>query len=165
MYEQGWLTAEELKEAWKKSVPFNKGKFRTQEVALVSLVRGQLDKPEILEALNMDSIHELNHAGLKIFTTLDYNLQNKAQLDMRMNLSRLEEILTGFNVEQPSKFKPQRSLEEKQFYYGKITKIIKGKTLKYILTSVCLKVLFQQKRSKKQPGFTLFRPIRVTNTT
>ena len=128
MYEQGWLTAEELKEAWKKSVPFNKGKFRTQEVALVSLVRGQFDKPEILEALNMDSIHELNHAGLKIFTTLDYNLQNKAQLDMRMNLSRLEEILTGFNVEQPSKFKPQRSLEEKQFYYGKITKIIKGKT-------------------------------------
>ena len=50
MYEQGWLTAEKLKEAWKKSVPFNKGKFRTQEVALVSLVRGQLDKPEILEA-------------------------------------------------------------------------------------------------------------------
>ena len=43
----------------------------------------------------MDSIHELNHAGLKIFTTLDYNLQNKAQLDMRMNLSKVRGNING----------------------------------------------------------------------
>ena len=85
----------------------------------------------------------------------DYNLQNKAQLDMRMNLSRLEEI-TGFNVEQPSKFKPQRSLEEKQFYYGKITKIIKGKTPEIYLDFGLPKGVISTKAIEKQPGFTPF---------
>ena len=66
MYEQGWISQVELKEAWDKPVPFNRGKFRTREVALVSLIKGQLDKPEVLEALGMDSIQELNHDVLKI---------------------------------------------------------------------------------------------------
>jgi membrane peptidoglycan carboxypeptidase len=127
MYEQGWITKDELKDAWKRKVPFNKGKFRTKEVALVSLIRSQLDKPEILEALNMESLQELNHAGLKIFTTIDAKLQKQAQLMMRRNLSRLESILQGFKIEDEEKFRPLRSLETNQFYYGKVEKVKKGK--------------------------------------
>ena len=48
MYEQGWISEEELKDAWDRKVPFKKGEFRTKEVALVSLIRGQLNKKEIL---------------------------------------------------------------------------------------------------------------------
>ena len=44
MYEQGWIDREELEKAWEETVPFNRGKFRTREVALVSLVRGQMNK-------------------------------------------------------------------------------------------------------------------------
>ncbi|SME96974.1 transglycosylase domain-containing protein [Pseudobacteriovorax antillogorgiicola] len=127
MYEQGWISEAELKDAWDQPVPFNRGKFRTREVALVSLVRGQLDKKEILDALGMDSIQELNHAGLRIYTTIDKKMQDVAQLAMRRNLSRLETILQGYRVEDPELFKPLRSLEVNQFYYAKVDKIVKGK--------------------------------------
>ena len=133
MYEQGWISEQELKDAWDKPVPFNRGKFRTREVALVSLIKGQLDKPEVLEALGMDSIQELNHAGLKIYTTIDEKMQDVAQLAMRRNLSRLETILQGFSLEDPELFKPLRSLEVNQFYYGKVEKVIKGKKPKIIV--------------------------------
>ena len=125
MYQQGWITKEELKGAWNTRVPFRKGKFRTSEVALVSLVRNQLNRKEILEALQLDSLRELDHAGLKIYTTLDAKLQEKAQLMMRRNLSRLETILKGFSTEKPDKFRPLRSLEVNQFYYGKV-KALRG---------------------------------------
>lgn len=132
MYEQGWINKEELEVAWDEPVPFRKGKFRTREVALVSLIKGQLNKKEILEALNMDSIRELDHAGLKIYTTLDIDLQNSAQLAMRRNLSRLETILEGYSPEPKEKFRPLRSLEVGQFYYGKISKIVTRKKKTYI---------------------------------
>lgn len=128
MYEQGWIKEDEFNVAFKEKVPFNQGKFRTQEVALVSLIRGQLDKKEILEALDMESIAELNHAGLKVFTTIDQKLQDTAQLQMRRNLSRLEMILEDYKVEDKKHYRPLRELEVNQFYYGKVDKVIKGKT-------------------------------------
>ena len=127
MYEQGWISEEELKVGWETTVPFSKGKFTSKEVALVQLIKGQLDKKEILEALELDSIKDLNHAGLKIFTTIDAELQKQGQLAMRRNLSRLEYIIEDFKVEDPKRFKTLRSLEENQFAFGKVAKIHKGR--------------------------------------
>lgn len=126
MYEQGWITQEELKDAWKKRVPFNKGKFRSQEVALVSLIRSQLNKEEIIEALGVESMEDINSAGFKIFTTIDHELQKVGQLAMRRNLSRLEEILQGYRTEPPEEFSPLRNLEKNQFYFAKVEKINRG---------------------------------------
>lgn len=128
MYEQSWIKEDEFKVAFNEKVPFNQGKFRTQEVALVSLIRGQLDKKEILEVLDMESIAELNHAGLKVYTTIDQKLQDAAQLQMRRNLSRLEMILDDYKVEDKKLYRSLRDLEVNQFYYGKVEKVIKGKT-------------------------------------
>lgn len=125
MYEQSWISEEEFRVAWEKPVPFNKGKFTSHEVALVSLIRSQLNKPEILSSLNMESIEELDRAGLKIFTTLDADIQNKAQLMMRRNLSRLETILQGFKTEPEDRFKPLRDLEVGGFYYAKVERVVK----------------------------------------
>ncbi len=122
MYEQGWITEAELKEAWDQRVPFRQGKFRNSEVALVSLIRGQVNKPEILEALQMENISDLDNAGLKIYTTIDAPLQDQAQLMLRRNLSRLESILQGFKAEKPEAFKPLRDVEPNQFYYAKVIK-------------------------------------------
>ncbi len=127
MYEQGWITEADFQTGFKEKVPFNQGKFRTQEVALVSLIRGQLDKKEILDALGMESIAELNHAGLKVFTTIDQKLQDMAQLQMRRNLSRLEMILEDYQVEDKKLYRSLRELDVNQFYYGKVEKIIRGK--------------------------------------
>ncbi|MBC7660983.1 MAG: transglycosylase domain-containing protein [Chitinophagaceae bacterium] len=127
MFEQGWITEAQFKKAFEERVPFNQGKFGNNEVALVSLIRSQLDKKEILEALGMESINELSHAGLKVFTTIDKNLQDEAQLQMRRNLSRLEMILKDYQPENPSTFHYMRSLIPNQFYYAKVTKIERDK--------------------------------------
>ncbi|MBC7530619.1 MAG: transglycosylase domain-containing protein [Oligoflexus sp.] len=127
MYEQGWIKEEQFKKGFEERVPFNQGKFGTSEVALVSLIRAQLDKREILDALGMQTIDELSHAGLKVFTTIDKRLQEEAQLAMRRNLSRLEMILRDFSPESPSSYHYLRSLIPNQFYYGKVTRIEKGK--------------------------------------
>lgn len=127
MYEQGWISEEQLKVAFNEKVPFVQGKFRSNEVALVTLIRSQLDKKEILDALDLESINELNNAGLKVYTTIDQKLQDKAQLMMRRNLSRLELILEDYTTEAKTNFKPLRELEVNQFAYAKVTKIEKGK--------------------------------------
>lgn len=127
MYEQGWITEAEFKTNFEERVPFNQGKFGTREVALVSLIRGQLDKKEILDALGMENISELSHSGLKVFTTIDKNLQDGAQLAMRRNLSRLEMILKDYQPEDPKAFQYLRSVLPSQYYYGKVTRIEKDK--------------------------------------
>jgi membrane peptidoglycan carboxypeptidase len=123
MFEQDWISKDEFSEAIKLPVPFNRGEFRTAEVALVELVRSQLQKKEILEALNLTSIDDLNIAGLRVFTTLDAEFQKRAQLAMRRNLSRLETILQGFSPEKKEEYKPQRTLVKNEFYFGKVEKI------------------------------------------
>ena len=123
MYEQDWLSEQEFKDAFERPVPFNRGSFRSSEVALVSLIRNQVSQKEVMDTLGMDTIDELNNAGLKIFTTIDCKLQERAQLGMRRNLSRLETILAGFQPEKPENFKRLRDLEVNQFYYGKVEEI------------------------------------------
>ncbi|NDE15490.1 hypothetical protein EBZ80_11220 [bacterium] len=126
MLEQGWIKEEEFKEAAEKPVPFNRGSFRTSEVATVSLIRSQMDRKEILEALNMESVDELNSAGLRIFTTIDCPIQEGAQLAMRRNLSRLESILGGYAPEPSEKFVRQRDVTVNDFYYGKVDSVVKN---------------------------------------
>jgi penicillin-binding protein 1A len=128
MLEQGWINDQEFKEAFDKVVPFNRGSFRTSEVATVSLIRSQLDRKEILDALNMESVDELNSAGLKIFTTIDCPVQEGAQQAMRRNLSRLETILGGYAPEPAEKFIRQRDLAVNEFYYGKVEQVVKNPT-------------------------------------
>jgi membrane peptidoglycan carboxypeptidase len=121
MYEQGWITEEQFKEAWEMPVKFNRGKFRSEEVTLVHLIRQQLEKPEILEALGIDDPRQIATAGLKIFSTIDGDMQSAGQLAVRRNLSRLETILKGFKAEEPDAFKKLRSLTVNDFYAGQVS--------------------------------------------
>jgi penicillin-binding protein 1A len=123
MFEQGWLTEQEFKVAFDRPVPFNRGSFRSNEVALVSLIRNQVGQKEVMDNLGIDSIESLNNAGLKIYTTIDCQLQEKAQLGLRRNLSRLETILAGFQPEKAENFRRLRDLEVNQFYYGKVEEV------------------------------------------
>lgn len=127
MFEQGWIDEEEFREAREIEIPFKRGEFRTTAVALVDLVRKQMEKKDILEALNLESIDELSSAGLQIYTTLDKDLQEAGQLSMRRNLSRLETILGGYEPEDEKKYRTLRDLRVNNFYFGKIDEIRKTK--------------------------------------
>ena len=77
----------------------------------------------MLEALGLDDPRELSGAGLKIYTTIDGELQKAAQLAVRRNLARLDTILSGFKPEKEDFFKSRRSLEVNEFYFGKVDSI------------------------------------------
>ena len=127
MYQQGWISADELRTAQAGVVPFQRGKFRSREVSLVATIKKELNRREILDELSLERVEQLNQAGLKIVTTIDKALQDTAQLAMRRNLSRLETILKGFQPESADKFKPLRRLEVEQYCYGKVVDIIDTK--------------------------------------
>lgn len=128
MQEQGWLSDSEYKEATAAKIPFNRGKFRTSQVSLLELVRKEMSKKEILDALNISDAEELSSAGLKIYTTIDDSMQKKAQLSVRRNLSRIETILTGFKPAAQEDYQLLRYLEKEKFYYGKVEEVVKGST-------------------------------------
>ncbi len=123
MVEQKLITSQEFRDAFDKPVPFSRGSFRSNEVALVSLIRSQVTQREVLDAIQMEEGEELNNAGLRVFTTIDCKQQEKAQLAMRRNLSRLETILGGYQPEKAENFKRLRDLEMNQFYYGKVESV------------------------------------------
>lgn len=127
MLEQGWISEDEHDNARDREVPFNKGEFRTGEVALVELIKSQIDKPEILSSIGLSTIDDLNIAGLKVYTTIDAEFQNAAQLAMRKNLSQIETTLQGFNPEPAESFRPLRRVKVDQFYFGKVKQVITTK--------------------------------------
>ena len=123
MYEQKMIRREEYLDTTNTPVPFKKGEFRTAEVSLVDLVQSQLSKREILSSLGISNLDDISISGLKVFTTLDADMQKAAQLAMRRNLSRLETILTGFEPERKANYKILRDIKVNEFYYGKVTEI------------------------------------------
>ena len=129
MFEQGWISREDYDEATRARIPFNKGEFRTAEVALVELIRSQLEKQEVLHALGLKNPDDLNISGFRVYTTLDTKMQKSAQLAMRKNLSRLETILSGFRPEPPDKFRLKRDLKKNTFIYGKV-EAVEGTSIK-----------------------------------
>jgi len=123
MRQDGTITEEVFQQALPLSVPFNHGEFQSGEVSLIELVRRQLENPEILAALGIKDSEDLNHAGIKVYTTIDSQLQADAQLAVRRNLSRLDTIIRGYKTEAKPKFKRYSELVPNEFYYGLVTAI------------------------------------------
>ena len=80
---------------------------------------------------DIKNIEELSFSGLKIFTTLDVKLQKEAQFSMRKNLSRIETILQGFQVESKEKYKKLRTIKPNSFIYAKVDQILGNRFSNY----------------------------------
>lgn len=123
MLEQKLISEDVYEEAKNRTIPFNQGDFSNTEIALVGLIKEQLNKKDILASIGLSSKEDLNIAGYKIYSTIDEKLQNHYQRSMRQNLSRVETILSEFTPENKQNFKPLNTLEVGSFVYGKIESI------------------------------------------
>ena len=123
MYEHNWISQDEYRSALEQDVPFEKGSFITSDVTLLRLIKQQLSHPEVLEALGLKHPRELGTAGLKVYTTIDSDLQRKAQLVMRRNLAKLETILSGYSKEDPEQYKHLKRLSTGDFAFGRVQEI------------------------------------------
>lgn len=123
MEEEGFITKDEAAAARLLPVPFNRGEFRSGDVALVELVRAQLDRREILDAVGMEESDEFNQAGLRIVTTFDASMQAAAEAAVRRNLVRLELLLKGYEPEPSGKYRALTDLKEGEYFYGRVESV------------------------------------------
>lgn len=114
------ITEEQYLAASKAQVPFKQGKFQFNELSINQIVQRQLARPEILQALGVNTVDEIGSKGFQITTTLDYQTQRSAQYGLKQNLSRVQMILNGFSNEPASRFINIQSPELYSFYTGKL---------------------------------------------
>ncbi|WP_161597585.1 transglycosylase domain-containing protein [Fluviispira multicolorata] len=123
MFKNQKITAQQLEDSLKESVPFNQGRFQFNELAVNQIISKQLARPEVLQAIGANNVDEVGTMGLHITTTLEKDIQNAAQYGLRQNLSRIQLILNGFSAEPQSNFMNIQKPEENGFYVGKIESI------------------------------------------
>lgn len=123
MLELGFIKQAEFDGAAKQEVPFKQGRFQFNELSLVDLVQRQLARPEILKAVGVDNVREMQSMGLHITTTIDRDVQTGAQYAVRQNLSRLQMIMEGFKKEPEADHQPVLSLENGEFYVGRVAAV------------------------------------------
>jgi membrane peptidoglycan carboxypeptidase len=126
MLEDGYIDAAQAAAARARPVPFKRGEFRSGDVTLVDLVRSQLDQKEILDAAGLEDAEDFNRAGLRIVTTLDYDIQSAAEDAVRRNLTRLEVLLKGYAPEPEDRYRALRDLTPGDYAYGRVVEVEKG---------------------------------------
>jgi penicillin-binding protein 1A len=116
-YEQGVATR----------IPFAQGRFQFNELSVIDLIKGQLNRKEVLETLGVEKVDQIANMGLKVTTTLNEEIQDYAQYGVRQNLSRLQTILKGFAPASESEFRNYSQLLLREFYVGRVSSVDKTK--------------------------------------
>ncbi len=81
-------------------IPFRRGRMAYAANVLLDQVRAALATPEVEEALSRHGIDNIATSGVRIHTTLDRELQQRAEEALRLELSRLEVRLSGYDPDQ-----------------------------------------------------------------
>jgi len=120
MLKTGKITESEYDFAVKEPVPFNQGKFQYNEIAIGHIVQRQLSRPEVLAALDVETLDEIANKGYHITTTLNSDIQKSARYGLRQNLSRIQIGLHDFEFEKSNRFSNIQQPELYGFYTAKV---------------------------------------------
>lgn len=97
MLELGYITKEEYQENIGKPVPFKKGAFRFQLSNQFVLVEKELEKKPFAQILQTYAKDGLYQSGLKIVTTLNADIQRRAEYELQRQLIELSFKFEGFH--------------------------------------------------------------------
>lgn len=115
-----FISEEDYAAAVDQPVPFDQGRFQFNQLSVVDLVKRQLGRAEVLEALGVENVDQIASLGLKITTTLKKDIQEAAQYGVRQNLSRLGIILKGFQLAPSDDYRSLSRLMPLDFHVGKV---------------------------------------------
>jgi len=96
MRKLGFLTEEQLNTLLEDDIAFNQGKTFYQLNTIMDMVKWALNEPEVEEALAQHGIDNIATSGIRIITTIDKILQEKALYALHKELSRLDVRLRGY---------------------------------------------------------------------
>ncbi len=112
MLKQEFISNEEYLKAKNEDVPFNEGKVTYSLNVILDYIRDQLDSDYFKTILHNEGIDNIATSGIKIYTSVNKDIQKKALKSVQKNLPLLDIRLTGMN---PELFKDR--------YFEKVRKI------------------------------------------
>lgn len=122
-----FISQSEYEQGVSTRIPFVQGRFQFNELSVIDLIKGQLNRKEVLDTLGVEKVDQIANMGLKVTTTLNEQIQDYAQYGVRQNLSRLQTILKGFAPASDSEFRNYSQLLAREFYVGRVSSMDKTK--------------------------------------
>jgi len=96
MYRLQFITKEQYEEAKAKEVPFKKGKIAFRLNVVLDYVREQLESDYFRNILEEQGITNIATSGIKIYTSVNKELQEKVLEALRSHLSYMDVLLNGY---------------------------------------------------------------------
>ncbi len=104
MLKLGMITPEQYEENMVQEIEFDQGQMFFPLNTLMDFVKTGLSAPEVEEALAANGIDNIATSGIRIFTTIEKELQEGAFYSLRKELSRLSVRLKGYVHEDVQRF-------------------------------------------------------------
>jgi penicillin-binding protein 1A len=99
MYRLGMIDPQAYQQSLSREIPFKQGRMQFALNTIMDLVRDALDEPEVAAAFHLHGIENIATSGIKVFTTVEKELQLQAEHGLRKELSRLDVRLRGYDPE------------------------------------------------------------------
>ncbi|MBW1681651.1 MAG: transglycosylase domain-containing protein [Deltaproteobacteria bacterium] len=97
MLKLGFITRSEYEDAVKRSVPFKKGKITYGLNVVLDYVREQLESEYFRRILSEQGIDNIATSGIKIYTSVNREIQEGALESLRRHLEALDVQLSGYD--------------------------------------------------------------------
>ncbi|MFH2013112.1 MAG: transglycosylase domain-containing protein [Pseudomonadota bacterium] len=135
MYKLGMISEEGYQIAKEENVPFKEGQIGYRLKVVLDYIRDQLQSELFQEILLEQGIDNFTTSGIKIYTTVNKEIQESSFFALKRNLSFLETKLNGYDREIVQnryaslvEAEPEK-LEVGNFCFGKVSKVtIKGRS-------------------------------------
>ncbi len=99
MLEMHFITREQYIEARKKEVPFKKGRITYALNVIMDYVKEQLESDYMKSILKEQGIESIATSGIRIYTSINKDIQGSALLSLRKELPLLDVELNGYKPE------------------------------------------------------------------
>ncbi len=104
MLKLGMISPPQFEEYMLQEIAFEQGQMFFPLNTLMDFVKIGLAAPEVEEALAANGIDNIATSGIKIYTTIEKDLQEKAFYSLRKELSRLSIRLNGYTHDEVQKY-------------------------------------------------------------
>ena len=127
MLENGFISENEYNQTVNSDIPFQKGNFRYPLNTLMDEIRDLLEKPNIQLSLFDAGIENIATSGIRIYTSINADLQRISREALINMLSTLETKLTGYDRStiqaRYEKAKKSAGVKRNRFLFGKVKAI------------------------------------------
>jgi len=96
MLKLGFITREEYAEALKSEVPFKMGKVTYRLNVVLDYIRNQLESDYFKKILDEQGVENIATSGIRIYTSVDKDIQNAALRSLRRRLPLIDVELNGY---------------------------------------------------------------------